>query len=346
MRESLPTEMRASVLHHAGKVVVEKRPVPIPAHDEVLVRVGSVGICGSDVHYFKEGRIGDFVVESPMVLGHEAGGVIVAVGTDIDSGRIGNRVSIEPQRPSPTSKQSLSGAYNLCPHMEFYATPPIDGAFAEFVTIQSHFAFDVPDTVSDDAAALMEPLSVGIAAARKAGVSAGSRVLVTGAGPIGIIAVQVARAFGATEIIVSDIDADRRAQALKFGADRALDAIADDAELRGLGVDVLLECSGATPAVRAGLEALAPAGTAVLVGMGADEIALPIPLIQNRELVVTGIFRYANTWPTAIDLVRTGRVDLDSLVTGTYGLEEVETGLLTSTASTSLKTMIHPGNGA
>ncbi|MGB9035431.1 MAG: NAD(P)-dependent alcohol dehydrogenase [Paeniglutamicibacter sp.] len=346
MREPLPTEMRASVLRHAGEVVVEKRPVPVPAHDEVLVRVGSVGICGSDVHYFKEGRIGDFVVESPMVLGHEAGGVIVAVGAGIDPGRIGERVSIEPQRPSPTSKQTLAGAYNLCPHMEFYATPPIDGAFAEYVTIQSHFAFEVPDSISDDAAALMEPLSVGIAAARKAGISAGSRVLVTGAGPIGIIAVQVARAFGATEVIISDIDADRRAQALKFGADRALDAIADDAELRGLGMDVLLECSGATPAVRAGLEALAPAGVAVLVGMGADEIALPIPLIQNRELVVTGIFRYANTWPTAIDLVHTGRVDLDSLVTGSYGLCEVEAALLSSTASTSLKTMIRPGDGA
>lgn len=346
MREPLPTQMRASVLRRAGEVVVENRPVPVPAHDEVLVRVGSVGICGSDVHYFHEGRIGDFIVESPMVLGHEAGGTIVAVGADVDPARIGERVSIEPQRPSPTSKQSLAGAYNLCPHMEFYATPPIDGAFAEYVTIQSHFAFEVPESISDDAAALMEPLSVGIAAARKARITAGSRVLVTGAGPIGIIAVQVARAFGATEIIVSDIDADRRAQALKFGADIALDAIADDVQLRGLGVDVLLECSGATPAVRAGLEALAPAGTAVLVGMGADEIALPIPLIQNRELVVTGIFRYANTWPTAIDLVRTGRVDLDSLVTGSYGLDEVEPALLASTASTSLKTMIRPGSAA
>ncbi|GAA3327651.1 NAD(P)-dependent alcohol dehydrogenase [Paeniglutamicibacter sulfureus] len=346
MREPLPTEMRASVLRQAGEVVVENRPVPVPASDEVLVRVGSVGICGSDVHYFKEGRIGDFVVESPLVLGHEAGGVIVAVGADVDPARVGERVSIEPQRPSPTSKQTMSGAYNLCPHMEFYATPPIDGAFAEYVTIQSHFAFAVPENISDDAAALMEPLSVGIAAARKAGITAGSRVLVTGAGPIGIIALQVARAFGATEVIVSDLDAERRAQALAFGADRVLDAIADDAELRGLGMDVLLECSGATPAVRAGLEALAPAGVAVLVGMGADEIALPIPLIQNRELVVTGIFRYNNTWPTAIDLVRTGRVDLDGLVTGGFGLDEVEAALLASTASTSLKTMIRPGNGA
>ncbi|WP_205054074.1 NAD(P)-dependent alcohol dehydrogenase [Arthrobacter luteolus] len=346
MREPLPTQMRASVLRRAGEIVVEPRPVPSPAADEVLVRVGAVGICGSDVHYFKEGRIGDFVVESPLVLGHEAGGTIVAVGSDVAESRLGERVSIEPQRPSPTSRQTLAGAYNLCPHMEFYATPPIDGAFAEYVTIQSHFAFRIPDGVSDDAAALMEPLSVGIAAARKAGITAGTRVLVTGAGPIGIIALQVARAFGATEVIVSDVDPDRRAQALKFGADRVLDAIADDAELRTLGVDALLECSGATPAVLAGLEALAPAGTAVLVGMGADQIAFPVPLIQNRELVVTGIFRYANTWPTAIDLVSTGRVDLDSLVTGSYGLDDVEEALRVSTASTSLKTMIRPGSAS
>lgn len=346
MRQPLPTSMRASVLRRAGDVVVEDRPVPNPAADEVLVRVTSVGVCGSDVHYFKEGRIGDFVVESPMVLGHEAGGVIVAVGSGVDPARVGERVSIEPQRPSSTSKQSMSGAYNLCPHMEFYATPPIDGAFAEYVTIQSHFAFAVPESVSDDAAALMEPLSVGIAAARKAGITAGSRVLVTGAGPIGIIAAQVARAFGATEIIVSDIDAARREQALGFGATATLNPITEDAEVRSLGVDVLLECSGATAAVRSGLEALAPGGVAILVGMGADEIALPIPLIQNRELVVTGIFRYANTWPTAIDLVRTGRVDLDSLVTGHFDLDQVEEALLASTASTSLKTMVRPGGTA
>lgn len=343
MPEPLPTQMQASVLRRAGEIVLEDRPVPVPAADEVLIKVSSVGICGSDVHYFKEGRIGDFIVDSPLVLGHEAAGTIVAVGSSVDRSRIGQRVSIEPQRPSATSKQSLSGNYNLCPHMQFYATPPVDGAFAEYVIIQSHFAFAVPDSISDDAAALMEPLSVGIAAARKAKITAGSRVLVTGAGPIGIIALQVAHAFGATEVIVSDVDPGRRAQALKFGADRVLDARVDDAELRSLDVDVFLECSGATPAVISGLYALASAGNAVLVGMGADEIALPIPLIQNRELVVTGIFRYNNTWPTAIDLVRTGRVDLDSLVTGTFDLGQVAEALVASTDSNGMKTMVHPG---
>lgn len=322
---------------------MEERPVPVPAVDEVLIKVSAVGVCGSDVHYFKEGRIGDFVVEQPLILGHEAAGTIVAVGSGISAERIGERVSIEPQHPSATSVETLSGRYNLDPHMEFYATPPVDGAFAEFVKIQSHFAFKVPDEVSDEAAALMEPLSVGIAAARKAGITAGSRVLIAGAGPIGVIAVQVAKAFGATEILVSDLDEARRRQAMEFGATGVIDPVTTDIEKLDLGVDAFIDASGATPAVLAGLRAVRPGGVVVLVGMGADEIALPIPVIQNKELLVTGVFRYANTWPTAIELVRTGRVDLDRMVTGRYRLNQVEEALVASTLSTSLKTIVAPG---
>ncbi|WP_285489510.1 NAD(P)-dependent alcohol dehydrogenase [Amycolatopsis taiwanensis] len=343
MSETVPDTMRASVLIEPGTLVVEERPVPRPDRDEVLVKVSSVGVCGSDVHYFQEGRIGDFVVDAPLVLGHEAAGRIVAVGADVPESRIGRRVSIEPQHPSATSPQTLSGRYNLCPHMRFFATPPVDGAFAEYVTIQSHFAFDVPDSISDDAAALMEPLSVGIAAAHKAGITAGSRVLIAGAGPIGILAAQAARAFGATEILVSDLDENRRAQSREYGATSVLDPRTDDIAGLGLDVDVFLECSGATPAVLSGLAALGPGGRMVLIGMGADEVSLPIPVIQNRELVVTGVFRYANTWPTAIDLVRTGRVDLDSMVTGHHDLDHVAEALIESTRPAVLKTIVSPG---
>ncbi|WP_258546595.1 alcohol dehydrogenase catalytic domain-containing protein, partial [Microbacterium sp. H6] len=222
-RTELPTTMRASVLVRAGELTIETRPVPAPAPDQVIVRVNAVGICGSDVHYFHEGRIGDFVVEEPLVLGHEAGGTIVAVGADIDDSRLGERVSIEPQRPCRVCEFCRSGRYNLCPQIEFYATPPIDGAFAEYVAIQGDFAYAVPDSVSDDAAALMEPLSVAIAAVQKAGVRPGSRVLITGAGPIGIVTAQTARAFGATEIVISDPMAERREVALRFGATEAVD---------------------------------------------------------------------------------------------------------------------------
>lgn len=343
METELPESMKASVLVRPRSVELEDRPLPELEADEVLVRISAVGVCGSDVHYFNEGRIGDFVVKSPMVLGHEAAGTIVAVGTAVDPERLGERVSIEPQRPNPHSKQSLAGAYNLDPSMEFYATPPVDGAFMEYVKIQSHFAFAVPDEISDEAAALMEPLSVGIAAMQKARVTPGARVLISGAGPIGIICAQVAKAYGATDVIVSDLNGQRREKALQFGADRVIDPTSTDMANLGLDADAFIEASGATPALQSGIRNVAPAGRIVLVGMGADEVALPISLIQSKELVVTGIFRYANTWPIAIDLVRTGKVDLDSLVTGIYGLAEVPQALLDSTKPESMKTIVRPG---
>ncbi|MFK0239829.1 NAD(P)-dependent alcohol dehydrogenase [Microbacterium sp. NPDC090281] len=338
-RTELPTTMRASVLVRAGELTVETRPVPTPSADQVIVRVNAVGICGSDVHYFHEGRIGDFVVAEPLVLGHEAGGVIVAVGADVDDSRLGERVSIEPQRPCRVCEFCRSGRYNLCPRIEFYATPPIDGAFAEYVAIQDDFAYAVPDSVSDDAAALMEPLSVAIAAVQKAGVRPGSRVLITGAGPIGIVTAQTARAFGATEIVISDPMAERREVALRFGATEAVDPAAGPL---GSGYDAFVDASGSPVAVKQGISALKSGGVAVLVGMGADEIALPVSTIQNRELIVTGIFRYANTWPTAIDLVASGAVDLDALVTGAFGLAEVREALDSASRPSTLKSIVHP----
>ena len=231
----------------------------------------------------------------------------------MDRERIGERVSIEPQRPDPDSAETRSGHYNLCPHMRFFATPPVDGAFCDYVTIGAGYAHPVPDSVSDDAAALCEPLSVGIAAVRKAGVDGGSRVLITGAGPIGIMVAQVARAYGAIDIVISDPDESRREQALTFGATQVLDP-----RLRR-SVNWMSTRSSMRRARRSavtdGIGAVRPAGTVVLVGSGAESMELPTQLIQNRELVLTGVFRYANTWPTAIALVESGRVDLDAMVT-------------------------------
>ncbi|RWZ58530.1 NAD(P)-dependent alcohol dehydrogenase [Labedella populi] len=334
--------MRASVLLEAGSVVMRDLDRPVPDRDQVIVQVAAVGVCGSDVHYFHEGRIGDFVVDEPLILGHEAAGIIVDVGEDVPSSRIGERVSIEPQRACRVCSQCKHGRYNLCVNMEFYATPPIDGAFAEFVAIQSDFAFRIPDSMSLEAAALCEPLSVGIWSNQKAGVGPGSRVLIAGAGPIGIVVAQVAAAFGATEIIVSDVVAERREQAERFGATRTIDPRAEDIATLELDVDAFIDASGAAPAVRAGIMAVAPAGRVVLVGMGADEVALPVSRIQGRELVVTGVFRYANTWPLAIKLASTGRVDLDSLVTGRFGLADVEAALDAATAPETLKAIVDP----
>lgn len=333
--------MRVAVLNGPHDITVEDREIPVPGEHEVLVRVRAVGVCGSDTHYYEHGRIGHYVVEDPMILGHESSGVVEAVGAGVDPARVGQRVSIEPGTPCFTCTECLAGRYNLCPDMKFYATPPYDGSFAELVTIHEAFAHSVPDSVSDDAAALMEPLSVGVWACRKGEVGIGTRVLVTGAGPIGLVCLQVAKAAGA-HVTVSDIAEVRRQFAASLGADVVVDPAA------GLDLDdapqVLLECSGNARATYDAMAALAPAGRAVLVGIGGTELTIPLQLLQNRELVLTGTFRYANTWPEAIGLVASGKVDLDRLVTGHVPLDDAAAALtMAQTDPTAIKTIVRPG---
>lgn len=334
--------MRVSVLYGIGKLGVEERPIPEPGRDDVLIRVGSVGVCGSDVHYYEHGRIGPYVVDQPLVLGHEAGGEVVAVGADVTTLTVGQRVSIEPGVPCRSCTQCLAGRYNLCPRVRFFATPPIDGAFAEYVVMPAAFVFAVPDSMTDDEAALIEPLSVGVWSCRRAGVSPSDRVLVTGAGPIGLIAAQVARAYGAADVLVTDVNTDRLAlaESMGFGTlDVANRSLAD----RGYQADVLVECSGQARATWDAVSTLAPAARVVLVGMGGDEVTLPLSYLQDRELVITGAFRYANTWPTAIDLVANGRVQLGELVTGHYDLDHVGDALTASRRDpTSMKPIVRP----
>jgi len=332
------TRMRAAVLAEPGRIEMELRPVPTPQPGDVLIRVSSVGVCGSDTHYYRHGRVGGFVVNAPLVLGHEAAGTIVGVGDSVDPARIGQRVSIEPQRPDPDSSETRRGHYNLCPQMRFFATPPVDGALCEYVTIGADFAHPVPDSMSDDAAALCEPLSVGIAAIRKAELDGRSRVLIAGAGPIGIVMTQLARAYGATEIVVSDPDPARRDRAMTFGATTVIDPTRDGTD--DLAVDAFIDASGAAAAVAAGIRAVRPAGRVVLVGSGAESMELPTQLIQNRELVLTGVFRYANTWPTAIALVETGRVDLDAMVTARFPLEKAAEALDSDRIPGSVKSVV------
>lgn len=339
--------MRVAVLPRAGEIRLEEQPVPRPGPGEVLVRVASVGICGSDVHYYREGRIAEYVVREPLVLGHEAGGVVVAVGDGVPEDRVGQRVALEPGVPCRHCEQCRAGRYNLCPDVRFFATPPIDGALAEYVVIAADFAHPVPDALSDDAAGLVEPLSVGVWACHKARIGVGSSLLVTGAGPIGLVTIAVAVAAGATEVVVTDVDADRLARARALGATQSIDASDDGAApaLAGLDgtLDALVECSGAASALNQGLPTLRGAGRAVLVGMGADEVTMPVGLLQGRELVLTGTFRYASTYPAAIALAASGRVDLDALVTGRYGLDGTEEALRASGSPGTVKTVIRPG---
>lgn len=342
---AVPDTMRASVLSAPRHLEIESRPVPRPGPHEVLVRVSSVGVCGSDTHYYEQGRIGDFVVEEPLVLGHEPAGRIVALGHGVTDRCVGQRVSLEPGIPRPFSAQALLGRYNLDPDVRFFATPPVDGVFCEYVSHPAAFAHPVSDLLSDDAAALLEPLSVGISAVRAAGVGLGDRVLVTGAGPVGLLAAQCARLAGAVDVVVTDTRDDRLATALRYGATetfRADEAPAPEAPFPGGGYSVLLDASGAEQAIVSALARLAPEARVVLVGMGVDTVRVPVPLLQERQLHLTGIFRYANTWPTAMRMVENGSVDLDSLVTSHHRLADVADALLAGTQPGALKAVVRP----
>lgn len=339
----LPRRMRVGVLRRPGEYAVEERPVPVPQVGEVLVQVGSVGVCGSDVHYFRHGRIAHHVVRSPLVLGHEVGGRIVALGAGVDSSRLGQRVAIEPGVPCRRCRQCKAGTYNLCQQMAFYATPPVDGAFAEYVIIAEDFAHPVPDSLSDDAAGLIEPLSVAVSACDKAAVGPGGKVLITGGGPIGLMNAQVARVRGATEVVLSDIVPARLEAARRFGATQVVDG--SEAELDRLlsDADVFIDCSGSATAIRQGMKCLRPGGRIVLVGMGEDELLLPISVVQIRELVLTGTCRYANTYPTAIALAASGAVDLDAMVTQHFTLATGEEALNQQSDPSTIKVVVLPG---
>ncbi|MGO9584515.1 MAG: NAD(P)-dependent alcohol dehydrogenase [Acidimicrobiales bacterium] len=319
---------RAAVLHGAGDLRIEDRAMPEPGPQQVLVEIRSVGICGSDVHYYEHGRIGDFVVSSPMVLGHEASGVVVGRGESARRHEPGQRVTLEPGVPCGTCRECRTGHYNLCKKVVFFATPPVDGALARYVTIHEDFAFALPDEVSDDAGALCEPLSVGLWACRKAEIGVGARLAVAGAGPIGAAVTLVALAAGATEVIVADPVPARRERLLSLGATRVVDSTTSGLAEEAADVDVFIDCSGAPTAVLDGIRSVRPAGSAVLVGMcPSSEVPFPIAAVQNREIRVTGTFRYANTYPDAIALIASGKLDLEGLVDARFPLDSSEDAL-------------------
>jgi L-iditol 2-dehydrogenase len=332
-------EMTAAVLHGPRDLRLEQVPVPVPSYGEVLVRVTAVGVCGSDVHYFEHGRIGDFIVDQPLVLGHETAGVVVAVGPGASPARVGERVSLEPGTSCGRCLECRAGRYNLCSQMRFHGTPPVNGTLAEYVCVPGDLAFRVPDALSDNATALLEPLSVAIHATRKAGVRDGDAVLVSGAGPIGLLMAQVAAVRGATTVTVTDVSQARLEAAAELGATEV--RLAGHAPADGR-FDAYIDCSGAPSAIRAGICSVRPGGAAVLVGMGPDDLQLPLSIVQQRELVVTGVFRYANTWPAAISLASSGRIRLDELVTHEFALGSVYEALASGTDPARIKGIVKP----
>jgi L-iditol 2-dehydrogenase len=310
------------VLYAAGDLRIEDRPEPQPGEDQVVVEVTAVGICGSDVHYYDHGRIGDYIVVDPMIVGHESAGLIVDVGSNVDRDRIGQLVAMEPGVPCRSCQQCLAGRYNLCPDVRFFATPPIDGSISRHVAIEASFAHPAPEGLTAEQAAMAEPVSVGVWAARKTSIGPGDRVLVTGAGPVGLYAAQVARSFGAAHVTITDVSDFRLAKARELG----LSARQAGGQLTE-AFDVLLECSGAQPALTSGIRAMAPAGRVALVGMGADSVSIDVPIIQGRELTISGVFRYANTYPLALQLIASGSVNVTDVISHRFPLAETEQAL-------------------
>ncbi|WP_408593140.1 NAD(P)-dependent alcohol dehydrogenase [Paracoccus marcusii] len=290
---------------------------------DVRIAVHTVGICGSDVHYYTHGKIGPFVVEQPMVLGHEASGTVVEVGAQVTHLKPGDRVCMEPGIPDATSRAAKLGIYNVDPAVRFWATPPVHGCLTPQVVHPAAYTYRLPDQVSFAQGAMVEPFAIGMQAALRARIQPGDIGLVTGAGPIGMMTALAALAGGCAKVLVADlaqpkldiIGAYPGIKTVNIRTTPAAQAIAEATD--GWGADVVFECSGAAPAIL-GLPALArPGGTVVLVGMPVDPVPVDIVGLQAKELRIETVFRYANVYDRAISLIAAGKVDLSPLISAT-----------------------------
>jgi D-xylulose reductase len=319
-------------------VQFEDRPIPSLSpsnpHD-VLVQIKQTGICGSDVHYYSHGAIGSFIVRSPMVLGHESSGIVTAIGPAVTTLSIGDRVALEPGVPCRSCSYCKEGRYNLCPEMAFAATPPFDGTLCKYWRLPEDFCYKLPEHVSLEEGALVEPLSVAVHVSRQAGIKFGQSVVVFGAGPIGLLCCAVAKAFGASKIVVVDIVESRLRLAKTYGATTTYvpekisaaenaERIVEAAGL-GEGADVVIDASGAEPSVQTGIHVIKSGGTYVQGGMGRPEIAFPISAMTIKEINVKGSFRYSSgDYATAVELIASGRVNVKELITGRVKFRDSE----------------------
>ncbi len=323
--------MKTAVMLGIGKMGFEEREIPVPKDNEVLVKLEYVGICGSDLHYYETGAIGDYVVEPPFVLGHEPGGTVVEVGRNVKHLKAGDRVALEPGKTCGHCEFCKTGNYNLCPDVVFFATPPVDGVFQEYVAHEADLCFKLPDNVSTMEGALIEPLAVGFHAAMQGGARAGQTAVVMGAGCIGLVTMMALKAMGVSRVYVVDIMEKRLEKALELGADGVIHAGQLDAveELRkltnGNGSDLVVETAGTQVTTVQAIHMAKKGAVIVLVGYSkSGEMTLPMSLVLDKELTFKTVFRYRHIYPMAIEAVAAGKVNLKGIVTDVFGLDEVQ----------------------
>jgi L-iditol 2-dehydrogenase len=339
---ALPVRTRAAMLYGARDLRTTERDVPALGDADVLVRVAAVGVCGSDMHYFAAGRNGPNVLRQPTVLGHEASGVVVAAGPRARI-RVGTRVAVEPALGCGRCATCLQGAYNVCPDGTCLGSPPTHGTMTEYLVVPDRAAHPLPDAIDTVVGAVIEPLAVAVWAVRRARVGIGHRVLVTGAGPIGLLVAQVARAAGAVEVVVTDVNDHRLAVAAELGTTQTINTgatpLAED-----LRVDRVLECTGVPAVLWTAIRAVRPRGRVTAVGQAAPSVdGLPLGHLQRYEIDLVTAFRYAHAYPTAIALAASGAVAVDRIVTGRFGLDRAAEAVQAPvTDPTHLKVLVTP----
>jgi L-iditol 2-dehydrogenase len=322
--------MKAAVLKGIRSVAVEERPVPEPGPGQARVRVTSVGVCGSDVHYYVQGRIGDQVIEGDHVAGHEFAGVIDKLGPDADRVAVGTRVAVEPSINCQACERCLTGHPNQCPNVVFYGTPPVQGAYTEYVCHPTRLLYPVPDEVTDDEAAMLEPFGIGLHTVRRVGVDQGDTVAVFGCGPIGLVTMQSARAAGASRILATDLHPYRLEHARRLGASDVRlatdgDAVAWVEELTGgRGVDAAFDCAGEQESIDHAMLTARIGGRVGLVGIPrVDRVSYDPHMARRRELDVFNIRRARFTIEPGLAMLTAKQIDLGSMVTHTFSLDQV-----------------------
>lgn len=317
--------MQALVLERKGELSI--RDIELPQEvgpEDVKVAVHTVGVCGSDVHYYTHGGIGDYIVKAPMVLGHEGSGTIVEVGRDVTALKLGDRVCMEPGVPDLSSRAAKLGIYNVDPSVIFWATPPVHGILTPFVVHPAAFTYRLPDSVSFAEGAMVEPFAVGMQAAARARIVPGDVAVVTGAGTIGIMVALAALAGGCSKVVISDISVEKLAIAARYPGvvpvnvrDVALgDAVGRETD--GWGADLVFECSGSPKVYDDLLRAVRPGGAVVLVGLPPGLVPFSVNTAIARELRIETVFRYANVFDRALALIASGKVDLKPLISETF----------------------------